>query len=75
MAFLDGVQGVCDVVRVTTEDESTAHALLRVHTDEDFSLCDALSFVVVRLLGIGSAIALDRHFRQLGEFEVLTARP
>jgi len=44
----------------------------RMHArDKDYSLCDALSFVVMERLGISEAIAFDRHFREYGRFTIL----
>jgi predicted nucleic acid-binding protein len=58
--------GLCHVVRVTKQDERRAVDLLRRHADKTYSLCDALSFVVMERLGVRQAIAFDRHFRQYG---------
>ena len=52
------------MVHVTRRDEARAVALLRAQADKSYSLCDALSFVVMERLRIGDAIAFDRHFRQ-----------
>jgi|SRR5579885_3654966 len=74
IAFLDAVtadQGVV-VERVRAEDESRAMALLRAHSDKAYSLCDALSFVVMERLEIRDAIAFDRHFREYGRFTILS---
>lgn len=75
MAFLDEVgddttQSVA-VVRIRATDEERAKALVRSHEDKDYSLCDALSFVVMERLRITEAIAFDRHFREYGRFIVL----
>ena len=59
------------VERVRRVDEEGAETLVRMHEDKDYSLCDALSFVVMERLGIGEAVAYDRHFRQYGRFRVL----
>ncbi|MDB6057270.1 MAG: hypothetical protein JWO95_1114, partial [Verrucomicrobiales bacterium] len=40
-------------------------------SDKDYSLCDALSFVIIRRIGLRQAASFDKHFRQFGEFEVL----
>ena len=40
--------------------------------DHDFSLCDAVSFVVMRERGIRQALTFDRHFAAAG-FEMLPA--
>jgi predicted nucleic acid-binding protein len=55
---------------VSHADESAAVALLRQHRDKQYSLCDAISFVVMRRLGITRAASYDGHFRQIGGFEI-----
>ncbi len=57
--------GFCGVERVSKEDESLAIDLVRSHEDKTYSLCDAMSFVVMARLGITSN-------RQFGSS---TARP
>lgn len=52
-------------------DEAAAIQVLRQHRDKSYSFCDAVSFVVMRRLGLRSAATFDEHFRQFGEFEVL----
>jgi predicted nucleic acid-binding protein len=59
------------VVRVRAGDEARATALLRRHTDRDYSFCDALSFIVMERLKLKEAIAFDRHFREYGQFVIL----
>jgi predicted nucleic acid-binding protein len=63
--------GFANVVRVTRRDEVRAAALVRAQIDKSYSLCDALSFVVMERLRISDAIAFDRHFRQYGRFTLL----
>lgn len=75
ISFLDAVtedqsRGLA-IERVQPEDELKAIALLRAHTDKTYSLCDALSFVVMERLGITEAVAFDRHFREYGRFTIL----
>jgi len=75
IAFLEAVaadpsQGLF-TERVRADDESNAIALLRAHSDKDYSLCDVLSFIVMERLGINEAIAFDRHFREYGRFTIL----
>ena len=36
-----------------------------------YSLCDALSFVIMERLDIADAIAFDRHFREYGGLTIL----
>lgn len=40
-----------------------------------YTLCDALSFVLMERLGVLGAIAFDRHFREFGRFQLLDALP
>jgi predicted nucleic acid-binding protein len=72
LRFVEHVQrGLCAVVYVTSDDEQAALTILREHQDKAYSLCDALSFVVMERLGIADAIAFDRHFREYGRFTIL----
>lgn len=56
---------------VSPADELEAIKLLRQHRDKSYSLCDAVSFVVMRRLRLQRAATFDDHFRQFGEFGVL----
>jgi predicted nucleic acid-binding protein len=70
--FLDMITGdAYQVERVRKNDEDHAIALVRAHEDKDYSLCDALSFVVMERLRINEAIVFDRHFRTYGRFMIL----
>lgn len=40
--------------------------LLLARQDKTYSLCDAVSFVLMRRLGIMEALTTDRHFEQEG---------
>jgi len=72
LKFLDAVQGdAYDVVRVSRDDEAKAIELIIAHRDKMYSLCDALSFVVMERLRISEAIAFDQDFRSYGRFAVL----
>ncbi|MCC6809828.1 MAG: type II toxin-antitoxin system VapC family toxin [Deltaproteobacteria bacterium] len=61
------------IERVRPADETKAISLLKAHEDKTYSLCDALSFTVMDRLKIRRVIAFDRHFREYGRFEVLSA--
>ncbi|MCC5653540.1 PIN domain-containing protein [Nostoc sp. XA013] len=57
-------------------DESlhrTAVDLLIEREDKTYSLCDALSFVLMRQRGITEALSTDRHFEQEGFIRLLRA--
>jgi predicted nucleic acid-binding protein len=56
---------------VFPDDETAAVTLLRKHRDKEYSLCDVISFVVMRRMGISRAATFDGHFRQFGEFEIV----
>ncbi len=72
IAFLDHLErGLCQVERVSARDEKRAIALVRAREDKAYSLCDALSFVVMERLRINQAIAFDRHFREYGRITIL----
>lgn len=43
-----------------------AMALLKARPDKTYSLCDAVSFVLMRRQGIQEALSTDRHFEQEG---------
>lgn len=72
LRFLDMVtKDAYRIERVRQTDEAAAVALVRAHEDKAYSLCDALSFVVMERLAIAEAIAFDRHFRAYGRFTIL----
>lgn len=48
--------------------------LLSARPDKEYSLCDAVSFVLMRHHGVDLALTTDRHFSQEG-FRKLLARP
>jgi predicted nucleic acid-binding protein len=52
-------------------DEAAAIALVRAHEDKTYSLCDAMSFVVMERMNITDAIAFDRHFAEYGRFALI----
>jgi uncharacterized protein len=56
---------------VSRADESQATSLLRHHRDKNYSFCDAVSFVVMRRLGMRQVATFDQHFQQFGEFEIV----
>ncbi len=60
------------IEEVTHADQQLAFKLLRQQTDKSYSLCDAVSFVVMQRLGLKQALAFDDHFRQFGEFEIFS---
>lgn len=59
-------EGANLVVRVDPDDERQARTILDRFQDKDFSLVDAMSFVVMERLRISVAFTFDRHFQQFG---------
>ena len=57
---------------LTSADQREAIAILRKHRDKAYSFCDAVSFALMRRLGIRQAASFDDHFRQFGEFEIIS---
>ena len=67
--------GGLPVVRALMEEENRAKEILAVHTDKDWSLCDAISFAVMESHGVQRAFSFDGHFRQYGRFKVIGLDP
>jgi len=57
---------------VLPADQTDAIRILRQHADKSYSFCDAVSFVVMRRLSIRRVATFDEHFRQFGEFEIIS---
>jgi|SRR5579863_6154819 len=60
------------VEEISHQDQTEAIELLRDHHDKSYSLCDALSLVVMRRLGAKRVVTFDNHFKQFGAFEVIS---
>jgi len=66
-AFLQEItESNATIIRVRASDEQQARNIILRHTDKDYSLTDALSFVVMERLHISHAFTFDRHFAQYG---------
>ncbi|HEY2731112.1 MAG TPA: hypothetical protein VGK52_14315 [Polyangia bacterium] len=63
--------GLARVVHVTPDDHRRGLNLVERHADKSYSVCDAISFVVMERLRIKRAASFDRHFRQYGKFTVV----
>jgi len=51
---------------VGRDEHRLAMELLRVRPDKRYSLCDAVSFLLMRDHGVTEALTTDRHFEQEG---------
>ena len=66
--FLDVLEASPRILRVPVDRqlELAAEALLRRFQDQRFSYTDAVSFAVMRSLGVTDAFAFDQHFSTAG---------
>jgi|SRR5438132_4696018 len=63
-----------EIIWVTQTLHEEAVALLEKRLDKTYSLCDAVSFVLMRQFEIRDAFSTDRHFVQEGFVRVLKER-
>lgn len=63
--------GEVEVVWPGRELHVTAHKLLLARPDKAYSLCDAVSFVLMRERGEREALTTDHHFEQEGFVRLL----
>ncbi len=57
------------LIEIVWVDENLHHqgfTLLRNRIDKNYSLCDAVSFIIMRERGINEALTTDKHFAQEG---------
>jgi predicted nucleic acid-binding protein len=52
--------------QVDKSEEDEAKEIIFRFKDKAYTLTDAISFVVMKKLGIRKAFAFDRHFKQFG---------
>ncbi|MBD1859633.1 MULTISPECIES: PIN domain-containing protein [Leptolyngbya] len=64
-----------EVIWVDEQLHREAMPLLADRADKTYSLCDAVSFVLMRQRGITDALTTDRHFEQEGFVRLLQSRP
>lgn len=60
-----------EVIWVGDSLHRAALALLQARRDKMYSLCDAVSFVLMRQYGIAEVLTTDRHFEQEGFVRLL----
>jgi uncharacterized protein len=61
-----------EIIWVNEDLHRRAIELLRDRQDKTYSLCDAVSFVLMRERGETEALTTDRHFEQEGLVRLLT---
>jgi predicted nucleic acid-binding protein len=60
-----------EVVWVDPDLHASAVSLLQNRLDKGYSLCDAVSFILMRERGIADALTTDKHFEQEGFIRLL----
>lgn len=73
LAFIEEIACSEDVQLswVDRQDHDLAIALLAARPDKHYSLCDAVSFVLMKRHGVVEALTTDRHFEQEGFVRLL----
>jgi predicted nucleic acid-binding protein len=62
-----------EITFVDRELHLEALELLLDRRDKDWSLCDAVSFVLMRRIGLAEALTTDHHFEQAGFIRLLAS--
>jgi len=62
-----------EIVWIDENLHGQAFALLQKRLDKTYSLCDAVSFVVMRERGLTEALTTDKHFEQEGFIKLLSS--
>ncbi len=60
-----------EIVWVDVRLHESALSLLEKRMDKSYSLCDAVSFVIMQERGLAEALTTDRHFEQEGFVRLL----
>jgi predicted nucleic acid-binding protein len=68
IGFLDSLRQTSRLTKIYSDAalEAEAEKTLRRYADQDFSLADAVSFLVMQQRGITEAFAFDGHFATTG---------
>ena len=71
--YVDGIRSApyVEVIHVDAAVDDAAWALLRARPDKEWSLVDAVSFVLMRERGLTEALTTDQHFAQAGMVRLL----
>lgn len=71
--FVVDLLGNPDIETVWVDEPSNRAAveLLTLRQDKTYSLCDAVSFMLMRQRGVAEALTTDRHFEQEGFVRLL----
>ena len=66
--YIDSIRAskILEIVHVSAELDTAAFSFLKARPDKEWSLVDAVSFLVMQERGITEALATDHHFEQAG---------
>lgn len=62
---------LAEIYRLTAEDMRRAWEVFRGYDDKDWSFTDCASKAIIEHLGIATAFAFDKHFRQFGTVKIV----
>ena len=65
------INPLIEIVWVDKNLHGQAFTLLQERLDKTYSLCDAVSFVLMRTRGLTEALTTDKHFKQEGFIKLL----
>jgi predicted nucleic acid-binding protein len=73
LSFVDGLLNnpQIQIVWIDEAQHLAAHAFLQSRLDKTYSLCDAVSFLLMRQRGFNEALTTDHHFEQEGFVRLL----
>ncbi len=73
LAFVEALQDSPEVAVIYVDERlhRAAVQLLRERFDKTWSLCDAVSFVLMQEYGVTEALTTDHHFQQAGYARLL----
>jgi predicted nucleic acid-binding protein len=73
LAFVADIQDSAEIETIWVDEQlhRQAFALLQGRVDKTYSLCDAVSFVLMRGMNVAEALTTDRHFEQEGFVRLL----
>lgn len=76
LEYLDALVDNPDIEFIWIDEQvhRAAFALLMARRDKEYSLCDAVSFVLMRQQNIAQALTTDKHFEQEGFIRLLKPR-
>ena len=68
LAFLDSLSGIANLKIIWVDElfDEEGMSLPRRHVDKTYSLCDAISFVMMRQARVFESLTTDHHFEQAG---------